>query len=177
MVAPARSSIDHDTYAAVRDYFSGLTARLHGRRPGTGELGRQDDDANSERSTTRRQYQQITAILIERGLPYLNAYKPAPEYAPAMRAAVEHYIKNHTELLADMEADVYRGVETTPSTDGRNLDEIFRAAPDPGEIPDPATENSGSDLLSAVDFLAREQRNRSLHWPARSSSWSWSAAA
>jgi len=163
MVAPAsRSAIDHDTYAAVRDYFSALAARLHGRRPRQGGLANPVHDGNADWSTTQRQYRQITTILIERGLPYLNAHKPAPDYPPGLPEAVEHYIHNHTQLLADMEAAVYEGVDEPPSAADRDLDDIFRAPPQPGEIPDPVTDDESGNLLSGVDFLAREQRNRSL---------------
>lgn len=161
-MATTRTMTDHDTHAVVRDYFSSLSSRLQGRRPRGSRFGRQNAGDKEDASTTERQYQRISAILIGHGLPYLNEHKPSADYPAELREAVEQYIRNNGEILTLMEGDVDSSPVEIPSPEDRELDDILRAPPQPGDIPEALAGETDGALLSGVDYLSREQRNRAL---------------
>ena len=160
MSAIAGNRNDHKTHAVVRDYCSALAARLRGRSPPSGWLGRRE--GRSDGDETRRQYQQISAILIGHGLPYLVEYQPSANYSASLRQALEHYLRNNGELITLMESDVDAAPATAATVRDRELDEILRAPPQPGEMPTAPDEGDDASLLTGVDYLGREQRNRAL---------------
>ena len=149
------------TQAAVRDYFAMLEAEMRGRGHAVGQLARRWSRAGPDEAG-RRRFQHVSAILIEHGLPYLDRFKPLSGYTQAQLTAVERYLRNHVDVLRLMEADVDRPVVEVPDTGDRDLEEIFRAAPHPGEVPDQSARPEDSTLLAGIDYLGREQRNRSL---------------
>ncbi len=162
MRTSTRATTDHETHAVVRDYCSALAARLQGRHPRGGPLARQNGRNSEAGSRTQRQYRRISAVLIGHGLPYLNEHKPACDYSPALRQALEQYIRNNGGLLALMEGAVDAPPSGSPSASQRDLDEVFRAPPQPGDIPEALAGEEDVALLSGVDYLGREQRNRAL---------------
>ncbi len=157
-----RSRSDHEIDAVVRDYCSALAARLQGRYPRGGPLARQNGRVGGSPSTTQRQYQRISAVLIGHGLPYLNEHKPSGDYSATLRQAIEQYLRNNGRLLTLMERAVDAPPRHTPSPAARDLDEVLRAPPQPGDIPEALADQADVALISGVDYLGREQRNRSL---------------
>lgn len=156
------STTDHETHAVVRDYCSGLAARLQGRQPREGPLARRNGRDRDATSTTQGQYQRISAVLIGHGLPYLNEHKPSSDYSSELRHAVEQYLRNNGGLLTLMESAVDAAPSAAPSPDTRELDEVLRAPPQPGDIPEALAGQEDIPLLSGIDYLGREQRNRAL---------------
>jgi len=156
------TTTDHETHTVVRDYCSALAARLRGRQRRGGPLARHNGRDGDTTSTTQRQYQRISAVLIGHGLPYLNEHKPSGDYPAALRRAVEQYVRNNGRLLTLMESAVDAPPGETPSPADRYLDEVFRAPPQPGDIPEAFAGQEDIPLLSGVDYLGREQRNRAL---------------
>lgn len=153
------AATDAELRSHVRNYFSMLEGELRGRPRRRPALARGAEDADEQRA--EQAYRGIAACLIEEGLPFHSACRPLLSYSRRLRDAVEAYLRNHPELLQLMESDVEGAAGMVPEVEPRNPDTIACCAPEPGEIPE-ITADAASPTLSGADFLAQEQRNRSL---------------
>lgn len=76
--------------AAVIDYFAMLAMELRGEAFNKAEhnraLGQMLD--NRTRGSIERKHQNISAVLIEAGYPYIDGYKPLGNYQDLLRAVV-----------------------------------------------------------------------------------------
>lgn len=152
---------ENEIRAAVRDYFTALRAELRGRSPGTNghwrpRLGRADDP---DPAALRRKYGQIGAVLMDHGLPYSVEHAPVPDYRPSLVAAVRDYLHNHPYMLELMEGAVFRPVRTLPALEALEPRRVRTQPPtgSPG-----AGARADPELIAGVDYLEKEQRNRSL---------------
>jgi Domain of unknown function (DUF3883) len=77
--------------AAVADYFVMLTNELSGKPYNKAEHNRQLQLIlrNRPKGSIERKHQNISAILIELGFPYINGYKPLRNYQQLLREVVE----------------------------------------------------------------------------------------
>jgi hypothetical protein len=72
-----------------------------------------------------RKHQNISAILIEMGLPYIDGYKPLENYQELLRQVVEERVAATPQLIHMVEAELTRELPQPPS-----VDEILRALVD-----------------------------------------------
>lgn len=153
--APAgKNHEDPGVRAAVREYFAKLETELRGRQHHNGPWDWWSA-AGPERDR-RHHYARISARLIAQGLPYLRSNPPAPGASPELRGAIEAYLHNHPEVFTWMEAAVFRP-EPLHDFSGRDL------LPCQVEPPFALGDDDGNDeLVAGANFLAGEQRNRSL---------------
>ena len=80
--------------AAVADYFDMLKMELEGREYNKTEHRRElmmKLDARSNGSVERK-HQNISAVLREMGLPFIQGYKPLKNLQGALRPVVERYV-------------------------------------------------------------------------------------
>lgn len=152
---------ENETRAAVRDYCTMLQAELRGRAAGTTgrwqpRLGRADDP---DPATLQRKYGQVGAVLMDHGLPYCIDYVPMHDYRPSLVTAVREYLRNHPRMLELMEAAVFRPVRTLPALDGLEPQRVLSKPPASAMA---AGARAATELVAGVDFLEKEQRNRSL---------------
>jgi len=78
--------------AAVADYFDMLAKELRGESFNKAEHNRQLQQllqGRRPKGSIERKHQNISAILIELGFPYINGYKPLGNYQQLLRAVVE----------------------------------------------------------------------------------------
>ena len=155
----AATPTDAELRSHVRTYFSMLEGELRGRSRRRPSLARETDDGDHRQA--EQSWRAIASCLIEEGLPYHSGYRPLLSYSQRLRSAVEAYLRNHPELLQLMEADVDSAVGMVPEVEPGGPDAIASRAPEPGDIPE-ITTDTGAPTLSGADFLAQEQRNRSL---------------
>ncbi len=143
--------------AATREYFALLETQLKGYRA-YNDHGRWWSTASMDGSTRRRHHGHISAILLDQGLPYARNRPPLPSRSPALRRIVADYLRNHPEVFTHMETAVFRREPRREfSSDELTNALIRRPPPYPGN---PASLDA--DLLIGADYLAGEQRNRSL---------------
>lgn len=150
--------------AAIRNYFALLQAEMRSRATANGPpppahgatIPERNESAG--RALTQRH---ISAILLEHGLPHARAHRPLGGYPPELREAVRGYLRNHPEIFAAMEADAFR---PAPRTDfsSRDLRAVLVEPPSADALGRNSGSSADGDLLAGVDFLACEQRNRSL---------------
>lgn len=152
---------ENEIRAAVRDYFTTLQAELRGRAPGTVGLWqpRLDRNDDPDRAALQRKYGQIGAVLMDHGLPYSLAHAPVPDYRPSLVAAVRDYLGNHPYMLELMEGAVFRPVRTLPALDALEPRRVLSRPPAGAAAPGA---RGATELIAGVDYLEKEQRNRSL---------------
>ena len=156
----ARHWSESEVRAAVEDYFDMLRSELNGRPYNKTHhrhtlLGRLDDRSNS---SVELKHQNISAVLIEMGMPYIDGYKPRFNYQRTLLPeAVAEHLARHPELHALFAADA----QATPAIPA--VADLLAALESP-----PATEGSRAAEPVApynptgVNYLELEARNQVL---------------
>ncbi len=85
----------------VNDYFNMLTKELSGQNYVKAQHRKNLLPFLNNRSdgSVERKHMNISAVLIEKGLPYISGYKPYHNYQTLLKEEVEVYLSNHPELF------------------------------------------------------------------------------
>src|SRR5436190_23140989 len=99
--------------AAVTDYFVMLAKELRGEPFKKAEHNRalQQKLNNRTRGSIERKHQNISAILIELGYPYIDGYKPLGNYQELLRLVVEDRVSGAADLNETVEEIVEKPTE------------------------------------------------------------------
>lgn len=114
---------------------------------------------NRSEGSIEYKHQNVSAVLLELGLPYIPGYKPAFNYQQQLKQVVLSYLAGHqsvvdeVNLVADKVADASEYYE-------RGWDSVFD--PDPPERIPHVAESRPGYLAKRIDFSERERRNRQL---------------
>lgn len=148
---------------AVADYFHMLRLELTGHRYNKTAHRRflRMQLNNRSDGSVELKHQNISAVLIEMGIPYINGYKPRYNYQRSLLpSVVSDYLKNNPEILQIIAADS----EATPSTPSiEDFLSIWEAPP--------ALEPHKASMVAepgitynpvGINYLEREARNQSL---------------
>lgn len=144
----------------VQDYFSMLQKELAGQPYSKASHRRELLSKVSERSegAIEFKHQNISAILVELGQPYVQGYKPAFNYQSQLRDVVLAYIAGHQPAIA-----MLAEVAVTPTTEMHG-DIDWDSVYDP-EIPERIAPIQVPDRHFTgrhINFSEREMYNRSL---------------
>jgi hypothetical protein len=146
--------------ATVADYLSMLKCEIRGEAYNKTEHRRALSRMLNGRSDAaiERKHQNISAILIALGLPYVDGYKPLGNYQQLLATVVQEHLRHSPALMSQVAEQVQKPA-AAPS-----VDEILRAlVAAPGSI-----SGAGAPALPEIkerifpDYLAREAENRSL---------------
>jgi hypothetical protein len=147
--------------ATVADYLSMLTAELKGEEFNKAEHNRRLRQLLSDRTkgAVELKHQNISAIMIELGLPYVDGYKPMGNYQALLFDVVSDRVRGERPFLALVEHSV-----TTPasSTTVRDILSALEDPPKPAESKPYAKSLKERPVQLAIDYLAREASNASL---------------
>ncbi len=150
--------------AAVADYL----AMLHTERTGTPYNKSEHRRALSRELNARtdgsieRKHQNISAVLLELGIPYVEGYKPLRNYQQLLFEVVASHVASRPELHAALRAEALQPAEL-PS-----IDNILHALVDPptDSRAEPRTYEGrvreSPLVIPTIDYLALEASNRSL---------------
>ena len=144
----------------VTDYFAMLLKELRGERYSK-TAHRRDLMRVLDRSdgSVEFKHQNISAVLIELGYPYIEGYRPAWNYQHILVNAIRARLGNNREIERAVVATVDAEVEAS-ATD-RILARLA-APPTPPEGTAAQRSMHGPTVRSGVNYLEREARNRSL---------------
>lgn len=148
--------------ATVADYVAMLESEIRGEPYSKAEHRRALQPLLADRSEGAIEYkhQNISAVLIELGYPYIDGYKPAFNYQQLLFDVVEDRLRTDGELARVIEEDVVR---PPPSPDVEDVLSTLVDPPPPRERPDRGYEGSRSRATRrTVDYLAMEARNSAL---------------
>lgn len=145
----------------VNDYVTMLEKHLLGRPYSKAEHRRALRPCLSNRSEGSIEYkhQNVSAVLLELGLPYIPGYKPAFNYQQQLKQVVLSYLAGHQAVVDDVNFFADQVVNKPEHYDCQ-WDSVFDPEP-PERIPHVA-EVRPSYLAKRIDFSERERRNRQL---------------
>lgn len=149
--------------AAVTDYFGMLSKELRGEPFNKAEHNRKLRQVLVKRTSAsvERKHQNISAVLLELGYPYVNGYKPLHNYQELLRRVVEERLATAGSLH-----QVVAAVVESPAEVVQPSDDILSMLVDP-----PVREERGSRIYETAppkcsrmrrNYLEMEARNQSL---------------
>jgi Domain of unknown function (DUF3883) len=149
--------------AAVADYFAMLTLELRGQEFNKAEHNRQLQLKLNDRShgSIERKHQNISAILIECGYPYIEGYKPLGNYQELLWNVVEARLTGAAAVNAVV-ADV---VEQPVAVEAPSVDDLLAILVDP-----PTREEKSYRAKEKAQPVRRPVRRNYLEIEARNSS-------
>ena len=159
---PPRHWNRSEVEATVRDYLDMLALELRGERFNKAARNRELRAQLDGRShgAVERKHQNISAILISLGFPYIDGYKPLGHGQDMLQGVIHEQLPPLLGLVkADVEAPQQRvaieevlGIQVDPPDTG----------PPPIVGEEPARYEVGSSSSSATNYLQKEALNRSL---------------
>ena len=151
--------------AAVSDYFEMLTKELRGEAFNKAEHNRglQRVVGSRTKGSIERKHQNISAVLLELGYPYIDGYKPLKNVQGLLREVVEDRLAAAPQLGRLVEAVVHAPAETAVLP----CDLLSICVPAPNSDPEESTPRLGEPPRRRVahasrNYLEIESRNRSL---------------
>jgi len=149
--------------AAVENYFNMLQLELTGRKYNKSEHRRALMERLNDRSdgSVELKHQNISAVLIEMGIPYIDGYKPRSNYQRSLLpAAIANYIEKNPEVNTIFKRDS----EIIPEIP--SIEDFLKAM----EAPPIREESKGKAVAEAqafynpsgLNYLEMEARNQSL---------------
>lgn len=170
MVDQSRTGADwqpDELEAIVEDYFAMLREELAGRRyvkshhnaALRAKIGR-------TAGSIERKHMNISAVLCELGLPYIDGYKPFSNFQDALGRTIEHHLVTYPDALhGDALLPVWARDEAqaTPFAVAAEAPAIFEdASPPPPGAPSSPRPEGLQRLVRKFDPVARDFRNRTL---------------
>ncbi len=153
------------TYAEVTtivdDYLSMLASELAGTPYNKTAHRRALKPLLADRSDQSIEFKHanISATLLEAGLPYINGYKPRSNYQALLAQVVAKRIAHHTELLDIAAADADQPMAVPEVND---ILAILTQRPQLPDLPPKAGEPFRPLIRLPTNYIEREARNRSL---------------
>jgi hypothetical protein len=146
--------------ATVASYFAMLAAALRGARVNKTTERRSLLELLNGRTegAIEFKHQNISAILIELGVPYITGYKPAKNYQEDLRPVILSQLME-TRLLREVIRESVMEVPAKPQS--VDLSVTITCAPKPRTVRQPSVRNSNS-IRPPVDYLRMEAQNSAL---------------
>ncbi len=148
--------------AVVRDYLTMLEMELKGLSFNKTEYRQGLQISLNERSdgSIERKHQNISAVLIEHGYPYIDGYKPLGNY----QYLLAEIVLERLEISPDLENQVIEVVSQEPLTP--SVDDLLELMVDPpkppGAIRTGYIQQGERARPTKVNYLEREARNSAL---------------
>lgn len=150
---------EQEVEAAVRDYFDMLNAELKGEaynKSNHNRILRESLDSRTKGSVERK-HQNISAILLEMELPYIDGYKPLGNYQAMLKDTVRKYIQRHDAVLAGM-----RTMASQQAYQEQKMRSVWDVLVDPPERESETEEEADEETLRIArkyNFPEQERRN------------------
>lgn len=155
---------EQEVRLTVADYFDMLEAELLGKpfkKSDHRKVLAPKLQGRSEGSIEFK-HQNVSGVLVELGLPYIEGYKPRSNYQGILATEVEGFLDNHPGFLDRLAAAPTLNPAQVQPVAAPNLDQIIE---DPPEKTVAATTTSKpwlSRKARKIDFAARDAANRHL---------------
>lgn len=123
---------DSEVRVIVADYFAMLREELHGRPYSKSEHRQAISSSLPARTNASIEFKHanISAVLLDLGLPYIDGYKPRGNYQSLLAEAVETYLEVNPGLLAELPSTPVISPQAKPTLIVPNLDVVIEAPPE-----------------------------------------------
>lgn len=144
----------------VREYFQMLTSEINNKPYSKTESRNKLKYYLNNRSdgSIEFKHQNISAILIKYGIPYIIGYKPRSNYQKILEDEVLKYLSKNTKI--DLLFDEFCETEPVKINLDINFSKLIENPPNSSIIEEP--EVAYNPKIKKVNYLEREQRNRKL---------------
>lgn len=161
MTARGERWVRAEVEATVASYFQMLRSELEGKDYNKSAHRRQLRRALGDRSegSIERKHQNISAVLIELGFPYIDGYKPLSNYQALLRRVVAERLAHSSELAERVAEEVERDIDIP------DVEDILQILVEPPDRPSPsryARERPAPASGTRPNYLLQEIRNASL---------------
>jgi hypothetical protein len=148
----------------VADYFAMLEAELLGKPYSKAEHRRGLAPHLQARSdgSIEFKHQNLSAVLVELGLPYIEGYKPRFNYQALLAREVDAFLDRHPGLLAKLADAPAVNPDQGPKQEGVTLDRIKEEPPERVVTARPPAKPWLSRKGRRIDFAERDAANRRL---------------
>ena len=148
----------------VANYFGMLEAELMGNPYQKAEQRRALEPQLSGRTkgSIERKHQNVSAVLIEMGLPYVDGYKPLGNYQALLATEVESFVNVHSSLLGRLANSAVMNPTEAVAVPATNTSQVIETPPDRIYAPTPVGRPWLSRKGRRIDFVARDAANRRL---------------
>lgn len=164
MAQTGKDWTDNEVRLIVADYFDMLETELQGKLYKKSEHRKVLSPKLSGRSegSIEFKHQNVSGVLIDLGLPYIEGYKPRSNYQLILATEVEAYLDQHPGFLEQMAmAPVLNPTE--PRAVGKaKLSEVIEDPPEKIFVPTAVGKPWLSRKCRKVDFAERDAANRQL---------------
>lgn len=147
--------------AIVADYFSMLSRELRGEPYNKSEHRRTLMKLMPSRTdgSIEKKRQNISAVLLQLGYPYIDGYKPLPNAKTSLRTVVRTYVANASDVRSAADELVDSSIVTVPT-----LEDVLSILVEPplAERNSGTLREAGPRLPRIADYAERDQRNRAL---------------
>ena len=150
----------------VADYFKMLLSELEGESFNKTDHRKilSPQLANRSMGSIEFKHQNISAVMIDLGLPYITGYKPRGNYQGLLKETTETLLESSPELMHAIKMDVDKDAELQ---DIDNILDAFVLPPAPQNNSTSVCENQAGygeteSNFSKINYLEREARNTSL---------------
>ena len=128
------------------DHRKALAPKLKGRSDGSIEF----------------KHQNVSGVLVELGLPYIEGYKPRSNYQGILATEVESFLDKHPGFLDKLAAAPTLNPAQVQQISAPNLDQIIEAPPEKTIAPTTTGKPWLSRKARKIDFAERDAANRHL---------------
>jgi hypothetical protein len=148
----------------VADYFAMLERELLGKDYSKAEHRKALLPQLGGRSGGSVEYKHanISAVLTEQGLPYIEGYKPRGNYQALLAQAVDAFLDQHPNFLEQLAAAPTVNPDRAPSASQLDLDAVVEAPPEQVVGPQEPSKPWLSRKQRRIDFAERDAANRRL---------------
>jgi hypothetical protein len=146
----------------VADYFDMLQLEILGQEYNKTEHNRQLRDKLVCRSkgSVEFKHQNVSAVLLKLGLPYVDGYKPARNYQRSLVDNVQKYLHSNSQILTTLDQAEDAAPDTLPKIG--NWDKLFENPPYDTSQQDDNAKPWEMRKGRKIDYVRRDARNRRL---------------
>lgn len=155
---------ENEVRLIVADYFDMLEAELHGKPYKKSEHRKSLTPQLSGRSdgSIEFKYQNVSGVLVELGLPYIEGYKPRSNYQSMLASEVAAYLEERPDFLQQMESSPALNPTKPRSVVKPNFDEVIEDPPETIFAPISNSKPWLSRKVRKIDFAERDATNQKL---------------
>jgi hypothetical protein len=148
----------------VADYFNMLEAELLGKSFKKSDHRKALAPKLQSRSegSIEFKHQNVSGVLVELGLPYIEGYKPRSNYQGILAAEVESFLDKHPAFLDNLAAAPTLNPTQVQQISTPNLDQIIEAPPEKTIASKSTSKPWLSRKARKIDFAELDAANRRL---------------